>query len=67
MPTEIYFKQLLDSNYDEDKQGLAMRRLRKEQISLFKASALDDRKRVLWLLQIGEDVNSKNEVHKNFI
>ena len=52
---------------DEDLLTVAMRRLQKEPTSLFKASAMGDRKGVIWLLEMGEDVNSKNEVHKIYI
>ena len=47
---------------DEDIFSVAIRRLPKEPTSLFEASAMGDRKGVLWLLEMGEDVNSKNEV-----
>ena len=73
VPTESYFKPFLQhedspmlygghGRMDEDTFGVAMRRLQKEPTSLFKASAMGDRKGVLWLLEMGEDVNSKNEV-----
>ena len=72
--TESYFKPfqhedspMLYGGYgrmDEDILSVAMRRLQKEPTSLFEASAMGDRKGVLWLLEMGEHVNSKNEVHK---
>ena len=52
---------------DEDTLSVAMRRLHKQPTSLFEASAMGDRKGVLWLLEMGEDVNSKNEVHKIYM
>ena len=73
MPTESYFKPFLQhedsptlygghGRMDEDIFSVAIRRLPKEPTSLFEASAMGDRKGVLWLLEMGEDVNSKNEV-----
>ena len=42
-----------------------MRRLGKEKHSLIKASYMGDKKTVLQLLEMGADVNLKNEVNKH--
>ena len=52
---------------DKGTLSVAMRRLPKIPTSLFEASAMGDRKGVLWLLEMGEDVNSKDEVHKIYM
>ena len=69
VPTESYFKPFLQhevspmlysghGRMDEDTFSVAMRRLQKEPTSLFKASAMGDRKEVLWLLEMGKDERS---------